>query len=150
MQDVRAVLDPEEPDYADGARLGRAALPHLAALAAGDDVLLAAKAAHLAARIGGDAAADIVLRAAGHADPAVRVAAAGAAADLDAGMAARVLERLSQDADASVRRRVVRTASAHVGRSGDAAARRMLESLAQSDPDASVRKATRDALSQKR
>ena len=53
MDDVRKVLDPDEPDYAAAARLGEEALAHLERLARGDDPMLASKAAYAASLIEG-------------------------------------------------------------------------------------------------
>ena len=52
MKDVRAVLEPDEPDYKEGAKAwAAAALPHLDALVGGGDTMLASKATYLASLI---------------------------------------------------------------------------------------------------
>lgn len=104
MQEVRAVLEPEEPDYGAAAALGDEALPHLRQLVNGDDMMLASKATYAASLIGGEQAVEITQEAANSADPAVRVAAAAAAANLDAPAASHVLEGLVADEDPGVRR----------------------------------------------
>jgi HEAT repeat protein len=109
MKDVRAALDPEEPDYQEAAKLGAAALPHLAALVSSDDTMLASKATFLAGLIKHAKSAEIVEKAARSSHPAVRVAAAAAAANLPASGANAVLMELIGDSDPGVRK-LARTA----------------------------------------
>jgi hypothetical protein len=109
MKDVRAALDPEEPDYPEAAKLGPAALPHLEALVSSDDTMLASKATFLASLIKHAKSATIVEKAARSNDPAVRVAAAAAASNLPASGATAVLVELIGDPDPGVRK-VARTA----------------------------------------
>jgi len=104
MEEVRAVLDPEEPDYQKGAELGPDAIPHLQALVNGDDAMLASKAAYLASLIKSDASADVVRDAAHSNVEAVRVAAAAGARNLPSTKASEVLEDLVGDADPGVRK----------------------------------------------
>jgi len=105
MEQVRAVLDPEEPDYEKGAaELGPDAIPHLQALVRGDDAMLASKAAYLASLIKSDASADVVREAAQSNVETVRVAAAAAARNLPSTKASEVLEGLVTDADPGVRK----------------------------------------------
>ena len=79
MEQVVNQLDRDEPEYGQAARLGSEALTHLMALIQGDDPDLAAKAASLAGLINVDQSAPVLERAARHAEPVVRVAAAAAA-----------------------------------------------------------------------
>ena len=105
MKDVRAALDPEEPDYEKAAKLGREALPHLKVLVSTDDnPLLASKATFLASLIKDTKSAEIVERAARSNDPTVRVAAATAASNLPVAGASAVLHELITDPDAGVRK----------------------------------------------
>ncbi len=104
MEEVRAVLDPEEPDYEKGASLGPDAIPHLQALVNGDDAMLASKAAYLASLIKSDASADVVRDAARSNAETVRVAAAAAARNLPSAKASAVLEELIVDVDPGVRK----------------------------------------------
>lgn len=105
MKDVRAALDPEEPDYEEAAKLGRGALPHLEVLVSTDDnTMLASKATFLASLIKDAKSAEIVERAARSNDPVVRVAAATAASNLTAAAASAVLHELITDPDAGVRK----------------------------------------------
>ncbi len=89
MQDLRRRLLCEDVDYEDAAAFGRAALPHLAELAAGSDTVLACKAIYLASVIGDEG---IVRAAVEHEDPIVRIAASAAVRNL-ASSRARVPRR---------------------------------------------------------
>jgi HEAT repeat protein len=104
MNDVRAALDPEEPDYPKAAQLGPDALPHLEVLVNSGDTMLASKAAYLASLIKDAKAAEIVGTAAQSDDPAVRVAAAAAASNLTPSGASAVLVELVGDPDPGVRK----------------------------------------------
>ncbi len=108
MKEVRAALDPEEPNYEKAAKLGAAALPHLEKLVRSGDTMLASKATYLASLIKGGKSMDIVATAAQSDDPAVRVAAAAAASNLTAAGASPILEELVGDSDPGVRK-VART-----------------------------------------
>jgi hypothetical protein len=75
--DVVAALRPDELDYdAAAERLGADSAPILAELAGGDDLELASKAASLAGFLDAGVAREILVSAAAHPDPVVRVAAA--------------------------------------------------------------------------
>jgi HEAT repeat protein len=104
MEDVRRVLDPEEPDYEAAAQLGSDALPHLEALVAGDDPMLASKAAYAASLLEGATGQEVVRVAARSDDPMVRVAAAAAARNLPAQSAKDVLAGLVTDDDPGIRK----------------------------------------------
>ncbi|MDT0344533.1 HEAT repeat domain-containing protein [Streptomyces litchfieldiae] len=104
MQDVRRVLEPEEPDYAAMARLGSGSLPHLRDLVQGPDPMLASKAAYAAGLLEGDQGHDVITIAALSEDPIVRVAAAGAAINLPVETAADILSGLAADTDPGVRK----------------------------------------------
>ena len=82
MNDVRRVLDAEEPNYDAAAKLGPDALPHLQALVAGPDPMLASKAAYAASLLEGALGESVVHAAAQSHNPVVRVAAAAAARNL--------------------------------------------------------------------
>jgi hypothetical protein len=104
MKEVRDLLDSDEPCYDDAALLGKKALPHLDTLVRDPDPMMAAKAAFLAGMIGSSRAAEIVMVAARANDPTVRVAAAAAACQLDAGPGAAILDALVNDPDPGVRK----------------------------------------------
>jgi hypothetical protein len=108
MNDVKAALDPEEPNYEKAAKLGAEALPHLEALVSSGDTMLASKATYLASLIKDDKSSDIISAAAQSDDPVVRVAAAAAASNLTAAGASPILEELVGDPDPGVRK-VART-----------------------------------------
>jgi HEAT repeat protein len=104
MQDVRRILDPEEPRYDRIPALGPEALPHLRELAAGEDPMLASKAVFAASMLEGATGATVVDAGAHHDDPIVRVAAAAAAQNLPADDARGVLRDLVGDDDSGVRK----------------------------------------------
>jgi HEAT repeats len=104
MEDVRAALDPEEPNYDRVAKLGAGALPHLEALVNSGDTMLASKAAYAASLIRSPKSAEIVVTAAHSDEPAVRVAAAAGASNLSASGASDVLVNLVGDSDPGVRK----------------------------------------------
>ncbi len=105
MEDVRRILDAEEPDYEALALLGADSLPHLQKLAAGPDPMLASKAVYAASLVDTDAGRDLIAAAATSDQVLVRLAAAGAAANLSAAAASAVLLDLVRDPDDGVRKR---------------------------------------------
>jgi hypothetical protein len=76
VTDVRAHLDPEEPDYASAALLGPAALPVLDELVRGDCPAAGRQSDLLASLIPGEQQPSVLAAAATTAEPTVRVAAA--------------------------------------------------------------------------
>jgi HEAT repeat protein len=113
MEQVKAALDPEEPDYAKAAKqLGADALPHLEKIIGGSDTSLAAKATYLAGLIGGDRSVPAVAKAARSTQAVVRIAAAAAAAHLPAQHSDAVLLQLVDDADHGVQKLAMRSAPA--------------------------------------
>jgi len=111
MQQVRAQLDRDEPDYPAAARLGPEAFPHLRQLAQGDDPMLASKAVYLASLIGTEQSVAIVNEAAGKPNPIVRAAAAGALRNLDQAPN-QLLNSLLNDQDVGVRKVALRSVEA--------------------------------------
>jgi HEAT repeat protein len=134
-EQVRAALDPEEPDYEAAARLGPEALPHLQRFVEGPDPNLASKAAYLAGRIGDPKAAPILELAAGSNDPAIRVAAAGGVGHLPDEQAEAVLLTLVDDDDPGVRKTALKAVPARP--SEDLAAK--IEVLREHEPEPAVR-----------
>lgn len=104
LKDVRAWLEPEEPDYAEAAKLGPDALPHLEKLIASNEPGIASKAASLAGFIGHPNSAQVLIKAAQSDDPVLRVTAANAAHYLPDQEASSVLLALVEDQDAGVQR----------------------------------------------
>jgi HEAT repeats len=130
MEEVRAVLDPEEPDYAAAALLGPEALPHLRELVESGDPMLASKAAYAAGMIDGDEAVEVLREAARSDEPTVRVAAAASVANLGADTSAELLEGLVADDDPGVRK----VARAAVPEDAPASLRARLEELPDEPP----------------
>ena len=108
---VRALLNVDEPDYAQLQTLGPEIMPYLLQLAADADALLASKATYLASLIDSDQAAAVVAEAARSPHATVRVAAAAAAANLSVEAASDVLAELLNDADSGVRKLTLRSAA---------------------------------------
>lgn len=136
IKEVRAWLDPEEPDYPGAAAaLGPAALPALRELIQGGDLGLASKATYLASMIPGPAAVDALRAAHARNEPLLRVAAASGIRNLPRAAAEQVFELLHDDPDAGVRKVVLQ--SAVVLDSPAVLAR--VRSLAASDPEPFVR-----------
>ena len=146
MANVRATLDPEEPNYDQASKLGSGALPFLAKIVQGSDLMLAAKATFLAGRIGGQGAIPILVAAGGHVDASVRVAAAGAARYLKPELASEVLPVLLIDRDPGVRKVAVRSAATKVATPQGAGLRTRLEAVCEGDPDPTVRALTRELI----
>lgn len=104
MQQVRAALEPEEPDYAQAARMGSEAMPHLEEIVGETDALLASKATYLASLIEDRRSTQVVRRAAESDRPEVRVAAASGASNLSEQNASDILIPLLKDRDIGVRK----------------------------------------------
>jgi HEAT repeat protein len=143
MKDVRAFLDPEEPNYpAAATSLGPAALPFLLELVRGGDLGLASKATYLASLIDSDKSVEVIEAAAATNEPILRVAAASGIQNLKPAHAERVLNNLKSDPDPGVRKVMVKSA-ARVASPRIAA---VLRQVAQSDPEPFVRKAITSPL----
>jgi hypothetical protein len=132
MDQVRAALLPEEPDYAHAAQLGPDALPHLRSLVRGSDMMLASKAAYLAG----------LQEAAQSSHAPVRVAAAATSRNLPAAVSGQVLPLLLSDQDAGVRRLALRSVPADAPE----AVRQKVENLLQQDPEESIRALSQEVL----
>jgi len=115
IEQVKAALNPEEPNYPKAARqLGPDALPQLEKIIGGNDVSLAAKAAYLAGMIGGEKSIAAVAKAARSSQVTVRIAAAAAAKHLPAQHSDKVLLDLVDDVDAGVQKVALRSAPANM------------------------------------
>lgn len=97
MKRVRAALEREEPDYAAAAQL-------VQTLIQGDDPMLASKASYLASLIQDERTPGLIRQAAQHDAPAIRVAVAPAARNMDAPVASEILVELVADDDPGVRK----------------------------------------------
>jgi len=135
MNDVRAWLDAEEVNYTDAKRLGVAMIPHLMELVQGGDLGLASKAAYLASLIKSKKAAVVVEVAAASQEPILRVAAASGIKNLPVNQAEKILDLLSQDPDAGIRKVVIKSA-VHL-KSPVALAK--IKKMAKSDPEVFIR-----------
>ena len=113
MEQVRAALEPEEPDYPRSAKsLGTDALPYLEKIITGDQTGLAAKAAYLAGVIGTDKCLPAMGKAAASGQPAVRIAAAAAARHLPDEYRDSLVLQLVDDGDAGVQKVALNSAPA--------------------------------------
>jgi len=113
MEQVRAALEPEEPDYPRAAKsLGADALPHLEKIITGDQTGLAAKAAYLAGVIGTDKCLPAMQKAAASGQAAIRIAAAAAARHLPDEYRDSLVLQLVDDGDAGVQKVALNSAPA--------------------------------------
>lgn len=148
MDDVRAGLDPDEPDYAAAAGLGPEALPFLDRLVRGADPMLAAKAAYLASLIPGEARSAVVAAAAASAEPTVRLAAAASLRNLDEAEAGRLADVLLDEADVGVRKQALRSVArfARSTATPSAAMTERVRRVAETDPEEALRDLAADEL----
>ncbi len=142
MQQLRAILDSDEPDYALAAQLGPDAFPHIEALIKGDDPMLASKAAYLAGVIRDNRSTAVLGTAARSKHPEVRIAAAAGARHLAAQAASDILLILLEDQDHGVRK----TALKSVPSDASVALRKKIESLTTKDPENFLRSLSTDIL----
>lgn len=142
MEQVRAALDPDEPDYAQARRLGPEALPHLSEIVAAGDPMLASKATYLAGLIAAEGSADVVSQAAQSEDPVLRVAAAGAARNLPPQDASDILVGLVADDDVGVRKVALTSASPEA----TAELQERIEHVSQDDAAPRIRQLAAEAL----
>lgn len=139
IEQVRAALDPEEPDYEQAAQLGPEALPHLEDLVGETDALLASKAAYLASLIEDPHSAHILRRAAASDRVEVRAAAAGGASNLSPSAASVVLEPLLNDRDVSVRKVALKS----VPEEAPSGLQATVQSLSEADSNPAIRQLSR-------
>lgn len=134
--EVRALLDPDEPDYdAAALLLGPHDVEHLRTLVAGDDPMLASKAAYVTGMVDRGPTAEVLARAAAAEDVTVRVAAAATLRNVDADTAVEIGARLLEDPDEGVQRMVVDAAAE--SRFGEVG--RRLRPVVDAHPNAAVR-----------
>ena len=148
MQQVRAALEPEEPDYPGSSqKLGVEALPFLEQIITGDHSSLAAKAAYLAGLIGTDACLPAMRKAAASGQAVVRIAAASASRHLPDEYRDEMVLQLVDDGDIGVRKVAMRSAPAEAAMS-DALKSRMAAMAPASKPAA--KKATKKKTPKKK
>jgi HEAT repeat protein len=146
LDQVRRLLDPDEPDYAAAARLGPELLPHLKALVDSGNVHYGSKAAFLASLIDHDQAVEILRRAAKSPSPLVRAAAAGGTRSMTRPTAAGVLLALLEDRDAGVRKLAIESSAIR----NNPALLAKIGHLSQNDPAPTIRLLAARALSDAR
>ncbi|HYJ86895.1 MAG TPA: hypothetical protein VEW46_12610 [Pyrinomonadaceae bacterium] len=117
LEQVKNILNRDEPNYMEAAQLGPEAIPHLQKLLQESDPLLASKATYLASMITSDQAVDVVKEAATSEHAEVRAAAAAATRNLPQVPVTDMLSSLLDDSDVSVRKVTLKSVSA-LGASG--------------------------------
>ena len=143
MEQVINQLDREEPDYAQAARLGTEALPHLITLIQRENTGLAAKAASLAGFINVAESAPVLEIAARHPEPVVRVAAAASARNLTS-IPTSLATALLDDSDVGVRKWALKALEVH----RLPGIRTKVEEIMKSDPDSGLRDRAKQIINQ--
>ena len=146
LEQVHALLSPDEPNYQRAARLGPQALPHLRTLVRGSNQGLASKAAYLASLINDDRAAEVLADAAKSPVAVVRIAAAGGARNLKRPAVVGVISRLLNDTHLSVRKMAIKAAAD----SSNSALLAQLGDIVNKDPSPANRALASHALSKTR
>ncbi len=142
LEQVLAVLLPDEPDYSAAERLGSEALSHLNSLVTGSDPMLASKAAYLASLIQSDQSVDVLQIAAQSEDPIVRVAAAAGIRNLNQTAANQISFMLLDDTDIGVRKVVLKSLPTQV----TPQLRLKLETLTQQESNSFIRQLSTEVL----
>jgi HEAT repeat protein len=142
MNELRAFLDPEEPDYEGAARLGVSVLPHIESLVVGSDTMLASKATYLAGLIPDPKSSALLQVAASSPSVHVRLAAAASARHLSDNEASSLLLALLNDSDLGVRKLSLRS----VPMGATPALRKRIEDLSTESSEDLMRKLSNDAL----
>lgn len=104
LEDVKAVLAPDEPDYESARSLGPDAVALLIELLHSDDTHYATKAASLLGMIGGPEAAQALLDSADEPRLSIRIATAATAVNLDLEPREAILGKLLESDEAIVRK----------------------------------------------
>jgi len=144
MEQVRRVLDPDEPLYELAAeQLGPDALPHLETIVRQSDEGLAAKAVYLASLIQSDRSSQVVEAAAGRQEAVVRVAAAAGAKNVAQSQRTPLVLRLLDDDDVGVRKLALRA----VPRQPEAALAAKVAALAQTEQEPALRSLAQEVQS---
>jgi outer membrane protein OmpA-like peptidoglycan-associated protein len=111
IEQLRRILNADEPDYDGLARQGAALLPQLAQLVNDRNEYVAANAASLAGMIGDNQAVAVLQRAARSASGAVRSATAGALRSVRGPQVAALVATLQRDRDPDVRKFAAKAAA---------------------------------------
>jgi hypothetical protein len=142
LEQVLAILMPEEPDYPNGASLGADALPHLKNLVNGSDLMLASKAVYLASLIQTEQSTEILQTAAQSEHPIIRVAAAAGIRNLNQASANRISLMLLDDADIGVQKVVLKSLPTQIAPQ----LRSKLETLTQQEKNPLIRQLSTEVL----
>ena len=139
---ARVVAELHAEDYRKAAKLGKAALPHLRAIVEGDDWVLATKAVYLSGLLNEDESVPIIEQAAKSRRPALRIAAASAAAHLDPERAEPVLKRLLKSGVMGICKWAIRA----VASAGTDELFEIVDELRRKDEDAELQALARETL----
>jgi HEAT repeat protein len=143
MDEVRAAIDPDEPDYpAAAARLGVAALPLLAELVREGDPAVASKATSLVGNIDGRESLEVLVDAGNSPELVVRIAAAAAVGQLRGLPVINLLIALLEDKDPFVRKVALDSA----GSVRAVGTEMKIRDLAKQDPEQFVRDVANETL----
>jgi HEAT repeat protein len=146
LDNVRAWLDSDEPNYKAASQLGSSILPHLKTLIASGDERYASKAAYLATLIDDERAVDILKQAASSPSSLVRIAVAGGLNKIKRPADAGIIMSLMNDRDPGVRKFAIKAA----GASGNSALIAKLDTLSRNDPSPHLRTLASNAASEAR
>jgi HEAT repeat protein len=135
LEQVRAILAADEPDYAAAARIGPQIIPHLKRLIASGDKAYASKAAWLASHIDDDTAVEALREAANSSSSLVRLAVAGGARRMTRPAASAVLMGLLSDPDVGVRKLAIKSCATR----NNSALLAKIGELSRNDPAPAVR-----------
>jgi len=135
MNDVLAYLEPDEPNYAQAAKLGQDALPYLKEIIDKPEVILASKAAYLVSLIKSDKSISILEHAARNNEPIVRIAVASGIRNISERDANILLDEFIEDEDVGVRKVTLKSVAKF---KSDLIASKV-QKLQESDPEPSIR-----------
>lgn len=136
INQLRQMINADEPDYTAVARMGPEVLPALRQFVAGSNPGLAAKAASAASLIAHPGAVEVVRQAAQSASPIVRIAAAGATRRMRAPNMSSLILALTRDSDPGVRKFAIKSAAT---RPDDRALAARVRELETRDPSPTIR-----------
>ena len=136
MEQVLSYLEPEEPNYAEAAKLSPNALPFLKEIIDKSDVMLGSKAAYLASLIKSDDSVSILEHAAQNKDPIIRIAVASGIRNLSEKDAGILLDKFIQDKDNGVRQVTLKS----VAKFKSDQIKSKVQKFIESDPESSIRK----------
>jgi HEAT repeat protein len=136
MNEVLAYLEPDEPNYAQAAKLGPDALPYLKEIIDNQDVMLASKAAYLVSLIKSDESISILEYAELNKNPTIRVPVASGILNISEKDANILLDKFIEDKDVGVRKVTLKSVAKFKSNSIVSKVQKLLEN----DPEPSIRK----------